>query len=73
MNVIESLTHNFFLLGDKKVGLPYLPCAENFFATKKFLRYNENCANFKWDNFFAIDENGDLRQTKTFKQALLSG
>ena len=31
VNDLEALTPNHFLLGNRNVCLPYLPCAEDFF------------------------------------------
>ena len=51
VNDLEALTPNHFLLGDKNVCLPYLPCAEEFVDHRKFFRQTQACANLIWDRF----------------------
>ena len=48
---LEALTPNDFLLGNRNVCLPYLPCAEEFVDHQKFFRQTQATANLKWDRF----------------------
>ena len=48
---LEALTPNRFLLGNRKVCLPYLPCAEKFVDHRKLFRQTQAYANLKWDRF----------------------
>ena len=45
VNEFEALTPNRFLLGNKNVCLPYLPCAEEFFDHPKLFRQTQTYAN----------------------------
>ena len=51
VNDLEALTPNHFLLGNKKVCLPYLPCAEDFVDHRKLFRQTQAYANLIWDRF----------------------
>ena len=51
VNDLEALTSNHFLLGNKNVCLPYLPCAEEFVNHRKFFRQTQAHANLIWDRF----------------------
>ena len=51
VNDIEALTPNHFLLGNKNVCLPYLPCAEEFVDHRKLFRQTQAYANLIWDRF----------------------
>ena len=51
VNDLEALTRNHFLLGNKNVFLPYLPCAENFVDHRKLFRQAQANANLIWDRF----------------------
>ena len=48
---LEALTPNHFLLGNRNVCLPYLPCAENFVDHRKLIRQTQAYANLIWDTF----------------------
>ena len=48
---LEALTPNHFLLGNKNVCLPYLPCAEEFVDHQKLFRQTQAYANLIWDRF----------------------
>ena len=41
VNDLEALTKNRFLLGNKNVCLPYLPCAEEFVDNRKLFRQTQ--------------------------------
>ena len=41
VNDLEALTPNHFLLGNRNVCLPYLPCAEEFFDHRKLFRQTQ--------------------------------
>ena len=45
VNELEALTPNHFLLGNKNVCLPYLPCAEEFVDHRKLFRQTHAYAN----------------------------
>ena len=49
VNDLEALTPNHFLLGNKTVCLPYLPCAEEFVDHRKLFRQTQAYANLIWD------------------------
>ena len=51
VNDLEALTWNHFLLGDKNVCSPYLPCAEEFVDHRKLFRQTQAYANLIWDRF----------------------
>ena len=51
VNDLEALTPNHFLLGNRNVCIPYLPCAEEFFDHRKLFRQTQAYANLKWDIF----------------------
>ena len=51
VNDLEALTPNHFLLGNKNVCLPYLPCAEEFVDHRKLFRQTQVYANLIWDRF----------------------
>ena len=51
VNDLEALTPNHFLLGNKIVCLPYLPCAEKFVDHRKPFRQTQAYANLIWDGF----------------------
>ena len=51
VNDFEALTPNHFLLGNKNVCLPYLPCAEEFVDHRKLFRQTQGYANLIWDRF----------------------
>ena len=51
VNDLEALTPNHFLLGNRNVCLPYLPCAEEFVDHRKFFRQTQAYANLIWDRF----------------------
>ena len=51
VNDLESLTPNHFLLGNRNVCLPYLPCAEEFVNYRKLFRQTQAYANLIWDRF----------------------
>ena len=51
VNDLEALTPNHFLLGNKNVCLPYLPCAEKFVDHRKLFRQTQAYANLIWDRF----------------------
>ena len=48
-NDLEALTPNHFLLGNKNVCFPYLPCAEEFVDHRKLFRQTQAYANLIWD------------------------
>ena len=50
-NDLEALTPNRFLLGNRNVCLPYLPCAEEFVDHRKLFRQTQAYANLIWDRF----------------------
>ena len=50
-NDLEALTPNQFLLGNKNICLPYLPCAEEFVDHRKLFRQTQAYANLIWDRF----------------------
>ena len=50
-NDLEALTPNHFLLGNKNICLPYLPCAEKFVDHRKLFRQTQAYANLTWDRF----------------------
>ena len=50
-NDLEALTPNHFLLGNKNICLPYLPCAEEFVDHRQLLRQTQAHANLIWDRF----------------------
>ena len=50
VNDLEALIANQFLLGNRNVCLPYLPCAE-FFDHRKLFRQTQAYANLLWDRF----------------------
>ena len=50
-NDLEALTPNHFLLGNKNVCLPYLPCVEEIVDHRKFFRQTQAYANLIWDRF----------------------
>ena len=51
VNDLEPLTPNHFLLGNRNVCLPYLPCAEEVVDHRKLLRKIQAYANLIWDRF----------------------
>ena len=51
INDLEALTPNHFLLGNRNVCLPYLPCAEEFVDHRKLFRQTQAYANLIWDRF----------------------
>ena len=51
INDLEALTPNQFLLGNRNVCLPYLPCAEEFVDHRKLFRQTQAYANLIWDRF----------------------
>ena len=51
VNDLEALTPNHFLLGNKNVCIPYLPCAEEFVDHRKLFRQTQAYANLIWDRF----------------------
>ena len=51
VNDLEALTPNHFLLGNKNVCLPYLPCTEEFIDRRKLFRQTQAYANLIWDRF----------------------
>ena len=51
VNDLEALTPNHFLLGNKNVCLPYLPCAEEFVDLRKLFQQTQAYANLIWDRF----------------------
>ena len=51
VNDLEALTPNHFLLGNKNVCLPYLPCAEKIDDHRKLFRQIQAYANLIWDRF----------------------
>ena len=51
VNDLEALTPNHFLLGNRNVCLPYLPCAEEFVYHRKLFRQTQAYANLIWDRF----------------------
>ena len=51
VNDLEALTLNHFLLGNRNVCLPYLPCAEEFVDHRKLFRQTQAYANLIWDRF----------------------
>ena len=48
---LEALNPNHFLLGNRNVCLPYLPCAEEFVDHRKLFRQTQAYANLIWDRF----------------------
>ena len=50
-NYLVALTPNHFLLGNKNVCLPYLPCAEDFVDHRKLFRQTQAYSNLIWDRF----------------------
>ena len=48
---LEELTPNHFLLGDRKVCLPYLPFAKKFVDHRKLFRQTQAYGNRIWDRF----------------------
>ena len=51
VNDLEASTPNHFLLGNKNVCLPYLPCAEEFVDHRKLFGQTQAYANLVWDRF----------------------
>ena len=51
VNDLEALTPNHFLLCNRNVCLPYLPCAEEFVDHRKLFRQTQVYANLIWDRF----------------------
>ena len=51
VNNLESITPNHFLLGNKIVFLPYLPCAEDFVNHRKLFRQTQAYTDLIWDRF----------------------
>ena len=51
VNDLEALTTNHFLLGNRNVCLPYLPCAEEFVDHRKLFRQIQAYANLIRDRF----------------------
>ena len=51
VNDLEALTPNHFLLGNRNVCLPHLPCAEEFVDHQKLFRQTRAYANLIWDRF----------------------
>ena len=51
VNDLEALTPNHFLLVNRNVCLPYLPCAEEFVDHRKLFRQTQAYANLIWDRF----------------------
>ena len=51
VNVLEAFIPNHFLLGDRNLCLPYLPCAEKIVDNRKLFRQTQAHANLIWDNF----------------------
>ena len=51
VNDLESITPNHFLLGNKNVCLPYLPCAEKFVSHRKLFRQTQAYSDLIWDRF----------------------
>ena len=49
VNDLESITPNHFLLGNKNVCLPYLPCAEEFVNYRKLFRQTQAYCDLIWD------------------------
>ena len=49
VNDLEALTPNHFLLGNRNVWLPYLPCAEELVDHRKLFRQTQAYANLIWD------------------------
>ena len=50
-NDLEALTPNHFLLGNRNVSLPYLPCKEEIVDYRKLFRQTQAYANLIWDRF----------------------
>ena len=50
-NDLEAFTPNHFLLGNKNICLPYLPCAEEFVDPRKLFRQTQAYAYLIWDRF----------------------
>ena len=48
---LEAVTPNHFLLGNKNVCLPSLPCAEDFVDHRKLFRQTQAYADLIWDRF----------------------
>ena len=48
---LESFTPNHFLLGNKNVCLPYLPCAEEFVNHRKLFQQTQAYSGLIWDRF----------------------
>ena len=51
VNDLEALTPNHFLLGNRNVCLPYLPCSEELVDYRKLFRQTQVYANLIWDRF----------------------
>ena len=51
VNDLEALTPNHFLLANRNVCLPYLPCAEEFVDHQKLFRQTQAYTNLIWDRF----------------------
>ena len=51
LNDLGALTPNHFLLGNKNVCLPYLPCTEEFVDHRKLFRQTKAYANLILDRF----------------------
>ena len=51
VNDLESITPNHFLLGNKNVCLPYLPCAEEFVNHRELFRQTQAYSDLIWDRF----------------------
>ena len=51
VNDLEALTPNHFLLGNKKVCLPYLTYTEKIVDYRKLFRQTQAYANLIWDRF----------------------
>ena len=51
VNDLEAVTPNHFWLGNRKVCLPYLLCAEKFVNHRTTFRQTQAYANLIWDRF----------------------
>ena len=48
---LEAINPNHFLIGNKNVCLPYLPCGEEFIDHRKLFRQTQAYSNLIWDRF----------------------
>ena len=51
VNDLEPITPNHFLLGNKNVCLPYIPCTEEFVNHRKLYRLTQAYSDLIWDRF----------------------